>query len=47
VKSLRLLFIALALLAFCSGCLTTPSVPNGYDADTTPGHNGEAWVGGK
>ena len=34
-----LLFLALALAA----CTT---IPPGYDTDTTPGHDGEEWIGG-
>ena len=39
--------LVIGFLLIFSGCSTAPSVPNGYDADTTPSHNGEAWVGGK
>lgn len=47
VKSAKLGFAALAVagLLLLFGCATT--IPDGYDADTTPGHNGEAWIGGE
>lgn len=35
--------IAIALL---TGCMSLHQVPPGYDADTTPGHDGEQWIGG-
>lgn len=49
VKSAKLGFAALAvagILLFLFGCQTI-GTPPGYEADTTPGHNGEAWVGGE
>jgi hypothetical protein len=42
----RLLLITvycLLLLTIFIGCASTPA---GYDADTTPDHNGEQWIGG-
>lgn len=41
-----LVIAALASLALVFGCQTI-GTPPGYEADTTPGHNGEAWVGGE
>ncbi len=45
---LRAALVAMLVLVgtwlMLSGCST---VPPGYDADTTPDHDGEEWVGGK
>lgn len=38
-----MLAVMAAAVALAYGCA---SVPRGYDADLTPTHNGEAWVGG-
>ncbi|MFH0907184.1 MAG: hypothetical protein V1929_00275 [bacterium] len=48
LKLVAVWFVVLSFLAaLCfvfAGCAT---VPPGYDADTTPGHNGEQWIGGE
>lgn len=43
MKTLRMLLVGAVAAACAFGCA---SVPHGYDADLTPGHNGETWVGG-
>ena len=34
-------------LGFFAGCATGNGPLSDYTADTTPGHNGESWVGGE
>lgn len=47
MKYFILLLLAL-VLAPVAGCQAPGGnqVPPGYDADTTPDHNGELWIGG-
>lgn len=42
---MRLLTILLCAIAVLTSCVST--VPPGYDADTTPDHDGESWIGGQ
>jgi hypothetical protein len=44
-RIVRSILLAAGLAAAAAGCLST--VPDGYDKDTTPTHNGENWKGGK
>lgn len=44
--TIRRALVALAFVAcLMNGCQTR--IPSGYDADTTPDHDGEEWVGGQ
>lgn len=39
--------VFVAGIAFFCGCATDSASTSGYDADTTPTHDGEEWVGGE
>lgn len=43
---MQTIMATITIMLLCAGCSSTPKNSD-YRQDTTPGHNGEHWLGGE